>query len=354
MVQRAAPSLFDSVAIQVDGLRRRVWQVAARIGIGRSLIADRNARLTTLASLHMVTALALALTLPGWLLLVGPIVLGVPHVVADIRYLLLRPIAPLARAARVGILVPLTLLVALRVVNVLGGPEWLWLEVACGVAALLAGTALAEGQRRRQIVLLALAAALSVAAVLHPIAASLTMVHLHNFVALGLFVLWSRRAGFAGHTLLITAVFAICVALLLSGVLAPLGATTAVLNPASGIDLEGLAAAIAPGLSEGLAMRVLLVFAFAQAVHYTIWLRLIPGSAPFEPQRAPTTFRRNLGRLRSDVGRLGLRVVLGLSLVVPLAALFDPLTTREIYFSVVVFHGWLEIAVFAALLVGRR
>lgn len=47
-------------------------------------------RLGAPAILHLAVALLLTGVAPLWLLLVGPLILGVPHIVADIRYLLLR------------------------------------------------------------------------------------------------------------------------------------------------------------------------------------------------------------------------------------------------------------------------
>lgn len=346
--------LLDSLARSADRARRLVWSLFGRLGIGRQLIANRDARLATLASFHMVLALTLSATLPAWMLLVGPIILGVPHVVADVRYLLIRPLTPISRAARLGIVLPLALLIVLRLVNVVGGPESLRLEVGCGVAALLFGVVLARGRRAVQATLVTVATLLGGAALLEPRWATLAMAHLHNFVAVGLFVTWSKRQGFSRHALLVGATFMVCVMLLASGLLEPLSHLGASLNPASGIDLDLLAEALAPGLPQTLAMRVLLIYAFAQAVHYTIWLRLIPGSEPFEAQRAPTTFRRNARRLRADFGRLGVLAVIGISLFVPIAGCVNALATRDVYFSIVVFHGWLELAVLAHLLAGRR
>ena len=48
-------------------------------------------RVAIIATAAIVLALVATATAPLWLLLAGPIVLGVPHVLGDVRYLVMRP-----------------------------------------------------------------------------------------------------------------------------------------------------------------------------------------------------------------------------------------------------------------------
>ena len=111
---------------------------------------------------------------------------------------------------------------------------------------------------------------------------------------------------------------------------------------------------LAPGLDPTLAFRLVLVFAFAQAVHYTVWLRLIPNSGAYYTRSGPSTFRANVGALRRDLGRLGWALAVVACLAVPIAGVITPVVTRETYLSLVAFHGWLELASAATLLVRAR
>ena len=60
-------------------------------GTLRPLIADRGARTAVIFTAVVLFAFTATLTMPVALLALGPIVLGVPHVLADVRYLVVRP-----------------------------------------------------------------------------------------------------------------------------------------------------------------------------------------------------------------------------------------------------------------------
>ncbi len=58
---------------------------------------------------------------------------------------------------------------------------------------------------------------------------------------------------------------------------------------------------LAPGLAEPWALRLVLLFAFAQAVHYGIWLRLIPEED--RPQPSPRTYAASFRPSSATSGR---------------------------------------------------
>jgi len=84
-LDRAVLSLLRPADRLRAGLLRRSG------AIGRRLIADRQLRVNTLALLGITTSLVLTAGAPLWLLVVGPLALGVPHLLADVRYLVVRP-----------------------------------------------------------------------------------------------------------------------------------------------------------------------------------------------------------------------------------------------------------------------
>src|SRR5690606_5305496 len=57
----------------------------------RPLIRGRELRVAVLGTVMVATALTATLVAPLWLLILGPLVWGVPHLVADLRYMLIRP-----------------------------------------------------------------------------------------------------------------------------------------------------------------------------------------------------------------------------------------------------------------------
>src|SRR5262249_48134547 len=56
-----------------------------------SLVVARDRRVAAVASLLLVTAYLSASVIPIWVVALGPILWGIPHIVSDIRYLVARP-----------------------------------------------------------------------------------------------------------------------------------------------------------------------------------------------------------------------------------------------------------------------
>lgn len=335
----------------LDALRRQLWWLVVRL-VGPRFIADRSARLSLLASFAIVTALLLATLVPLWLLLLGPLFLGVPHLMADVRYLIVRPPQRLARHARWAILLPLAGMTLLRGQLLLGGPSLPGWEMACGAAALLGAvvTAYPAGWSRR--IALGAIAPLCTLVVAYPLWTTIFLGHAHNLIAFALWLAWSRQDDPRRRYLGVAALYAAAVGLLASGWLEPLGALVgAATAPSTGLSFTSLAWQLAPGLDPQTATRLVVIFAFAQSVHYSVWLRLMPASSTFCPRPAPTTFRANVTGLEADFGAWGWRLAVLLSLALPAGmALAHPATLRATYLTLALFHGWLELAVVAHLL----
>jgi hypothetical protein len=320
----------------LDGGRRWVWRQVVRTSAGKACARDRSARVLALALAHLVVTLALVTAAPGWLLLLGPLVLGVPHVIADVRHLIVRGPASLSRETIVALAVPMAAMAGLRTVEVLGGPALPTAELALGFATIAVAVTLAPG-RGHAIVLVAVAA-LAAPAFAWPSAAMLVLLHGHNLVGFAIWFRWTRPLGLA-HRLCVLAALALAVLAILAGAL----------DAAPRIAIvESFAQTLAPGLDDALAYRVVLVYALLQAMHYVVWLRLIPAT-----QGRVSTFRRSLAGLRADFG--GLAVIAALVLAVPLAAAAtSPDHVRDVYLSVAAFHAWLELAVIGYLVVSRE
>jgi len=285
---------------------------------------------TAVVALGLVAA-AFAATLVGplWLLLITPLVFGTPHIAADLRYLVLHGPAKLRPSTIVALTVPLAAMVAFRAAGIAGAVVDLRLEVALGCAAVMA-TAVAA---RPSPIVIAAVLALAVPAIAEPRTMTLILLHGHNLVA---FVIWLRwtRGGPARTPLL---------ALTLAGIaLIAAGAFDSLLPGDGPLDGAALARSFAPGLGPIAAGRVVLLYAFMQALHYIVWLFLIPQS-----RRVGTT-------LRQDFGPVALAVIAAASLAVPMLAFTSTAAhVRDAYLALVVFHAWLELAIIAHLVAGR-
>ncbi len=283
------------------------------------------------APLLVTAALALTLLGPLALLLLTPLVLGVPHVVGDLRCLVLSPSARALGLPKLALFVPLAALTALSAAPVLGLESWPRTQLICGAAAVL-GAILGAGHRARWRLPLAVGVLVLAALACWNVALGLmVLAHAHNLIAFLWYCAWARNRreaaiAFAAYALAATAIFSGLAA-------APVDADFA------GLSSAKLAAQLAPGASAPFGRNVVASFAFAQAVHYGVWIWLLP--------------RERATSLRQDLGARGLRLFLGCSVLVPLLGLCDPVWARDSYLALASFHGWLELAVLAFLLSRR-
>ena len=327
--------MIEALLAPVDALRSALYRALAPCCAG--LFADRARRVAWLGGGSVVLAFGLTVAAPLWLLALGPLLLGVPHLLADFRYLVVRP--GLHRRTALCALAALPLLAC-----GFGAPAWVGLlamavavlGARCGWALRLAG--------------LAAWAAMTWAAIADESAFVLAFVHLHNAMALALW--WALRPR-DRRALVVVALVLAGVALLLVGALDPVVAAAGGWQvPLAIPGLDSNAQAYAPGAEVPWAMRVVLSFAFLQAVHYAVWLRLVPEDA--RPRPAPRPFRASWRALRDDLGRPLLGLALLLALGIATWGALDLIAAREGYLRLATFHGYLELAVAALLVLERR
>jgi hypothetical protein len=327
---------MDSVVEPVLAPLDHARVVAIRLlgPVGRTLVVRRELRIGVAGVAGVLVALCLTMGLPTWVIAFSPLFLGVPHLVADARYLVIRPglHRRLALWALIG--VPLALLVLTD-------------DSRLGLLALPGAAVGARGTPIRKLVggLLGLGlVGLAVAA--GRFDTGMALAHGHNLVAMGIFLLWRRRTSW-WHWAPVAA-FALGYAGFLLGVW-PVGS---MLGDPLGQNMVFHLSWYAPGVAAPWGERLVLSFAFAQSVHYGLWLRLVPD----EDQVRSTT--RTLRRtVRDVVADLGWPITLGVTgLGVGIAAwgLVDPLAARTGYLDLALFHGYLELAVLMLWLVERR
>lgn len=315
---------------------RRQW-LRSLGGAGRVLVRDRELRVAVLFSAVVVSALVSTLVAPLWLLVLGPLVWGVPHIAADIRYLVLRTGFGRRRILWVFGGVPLLALAL--------GADLLWGFVGTALVALAAR---ASWRRRLVVAVLMLGCGLGLQR-LGP-TSDVVFGHVHNFGAVSLWWVWRPRRGRAHWVPLVLLVAAI--GLLVSDLGLQIVGSRFEWH-ALGDSPDRQLWRLAPGLEPMLGMRLVLVFCFMQSVHYAMWMQMIPDE---ERQRSTVmTFRASLCDLERDTGRFALGVFATLSLALIVWASWDVLAAERGYFRVARFHGHLELMAAALLLLeGRR
>ncbi len=331
-----------------DRARAMVLRAISRTG-ARSFVVDRTRRIGARAAIAIAFAFVLAATFPALALAIGPIVFGIPHVAASLRYLVVR--RSVSRILVSSVVVLSAVIVAARVGAGTGdGSTWARVEIAAG-ASLFAIAAIEAGRRsgratRTVLALVVLGAGLALALQV-PFVVRLAFVHVHN---LGVVVLWMvlfRRGGALRRA--VAAALVIALVLLASGATLPLARTLGGLD-AGGVDCRDVAAWLAPSLVSSIAIPLVLVHAFTDSVHYAFWLGVVPEEEL--SGQGTLTFRMTLRGLVRDFGRVGLGVAVIATVGIAALALQRAEVARNAYFVVAGFHGYVEGAMLVWLAVG--
>jgi hypothetical protein len=340
----------------LDRLRRQVLLGLVRVPAVGPLLARRDARLLLHSVVGASVTCALTLLAPGVLYVAGPALFGVAHVAADARYLVLRRGLPRWWAAALG--AGCALLFALRALEsawpgalpfaateLAVGGAWALTGVAAGLVAARAGTgALETAARRRAVIVAPILAVLTAAALTRPHLARVVFAHVHNVVAIALWLaLFRARRRFAVPAIALLAVVA---ALLLTGAALP---WVRLDGPGAERLVDEALFAWPAWMPQRTALALGVVFVMLQGVHYAVWLAFIPQ----DDARAEGTlsFRMSLRALRRDLPSPWLAIVGVLAAAVLGASLLDVHRTRQLYLSLAAFHGYLELAAAAFLIV---
>lgn len=320
----------------LDWLRRRWLRVLGPLA--RPLMIDREVRVALIATLAIFSALTASLLVPLWLLALGPIVWGVPHLVADLRYLVVGPgyhRRPL-----------LALLCAPPIVAV-----GLGADLSVGLLAAAFAAIVARASELRRLVALAAIGALALAVLWAGRTADLVFAHLHNFIAVALWWAWRPRGRL--HWIPLALFAAASLFLVSSAGLALIHASAGLGRELGLLGVDYQLRRLAGDVPLDWGLRLVVLFAFTQAIHYVVWLHLIPDDD--RPRTTPPTFARSFRELCRD---LGAPLVLGaaaLCLVFAIWSVVDLLDAGHGYFRLARFHGHLEITAAVLLLVeGRR
>lgn len=320
----------------LDGARRMVYRSLAPV-LG-PWIRNRDVRVGLHGTSVVLGAFVMAVVVPLPLLLLSPLVLGVPHLMADVRYLVAQP--GLARRGLAwGLIAALLLLSAVT------------LDLRWGLVGAALAPWATPGSAWRRILAGAGLSGLAALGFLLFEPTVVALAHAHNLVAI---VLWTGiavsldRIGSGGGAARMGPVVLAAggALLLLTGALDPWLATSFGWGRLGGMALSDHAAQLAPGLSGPWPARWVATFAFGQAVHYGIWLRVLPEDARGRP--SPRTFRASWQALRDDLGDGLLAVsLLGFAGIATWAT-WDLVAARSGYLRLALFHGPLELAVLGA------
>lgn len=320
----------------VDGLRRRWLRLLGPLC--RPLMVDRDVRIALMASLMIVTATLATIVLPLWVLAIGPMIWGVPHLLADVRYLVVgqgfhrRPL-----------------------LWFLGGLPILATGFGAGLSFGLLGVAavalVARAGLGRRLAAIAVAGLLSLGVDAIGSLADLIFAYLHNFIAVALWWAWRPRTRKLHWIPLV--LFVGVSGLLLSPVGLGLAERSAALfREVGGLGIDYQLARLAPGVDIELGLRLVLLYTFTQSIHYAVWVHLLPDED--RTRATPPTFRRSFVDLCRDLGG---PVMIGAAVLALFFAAWAILDLRDAYsgyFRFARFHGHLELAAVTLLVLEGR
>lgn len=231
-----------------------------------------------------LAATALATSAPMATAVVGLILFGVLHNLLEVRYVVGRFSDLLTRPFLSLLAVLVTGVAASRLLSGVAPASARIAEIVLGYAILATAAHHGLAGRRRVVVWVALALA-AVASLAFPAYHFLVLTHLHHLVPLFFLWDWSRRiASRRGRRAFraVQVLWAVVVPAALLAGLAPgvLSADPGVVRSVVGDGQTLLASISPPGAAASVAVRVLAVFAFAQTMHYVVWVALLPRVAP--------------------------------------------------------------------------
>ncbi|MEQ1721844.1 MAG: hypothetical protein ABL930_01620 [Pseudobdellovibrio sp.] len=99
--------------------------------------------------------------------------------------------------------------------------------------------------------------------------------------------------------------------------------------------------------------HIVVLYAFSQAMHYFIWMKAIPEN--YQLQQYPPSFKWSFNRLVNDFGSGSIFVLLGICFLGLIMWLFlEFQTARLVYFSIASYHGFMEISALPFLKSNRK
>jgi hypothetical protein len=276
----------------------------------------------------------------------GPVVFGVAHLAADVRYLALRRSPPrsllVVSAVLAVVLTSARAATALHLVRVATVDK---LDVLVGVAWVGFSLALARGSANSALIGGPFFVGVAALLVSHARLVGLVLVHAHNVIALLIWLLlFRRRRDWTVLPVLLATALAL---VLLSGLTLPWTFHSGGMA-AMGTRLERLAGWMSPGVSLERGAALATVFVFLQGVHYAVWTGWIPQDA-LRGEGTPT-YRQTVRALLADFGLTAFAVIVALAVSMIGLAIWNVREAVSWYMSLSKFHAWFECAFVAYFL----
>lgn len=340
-----------NIATQLDHLRAIVLRLTMKSSYLREIYCDRSYRLSLSYILLSAIYLFLSLKYSLVLLILGPLLLGYPHLVASYRFVQKSNLGLSLRLKTTAIFRFFIFLTTSSLFIRFGLPKLINLpQLPYGAwEILLSLSALAIVKIKLNSIFDILVAAMTLvltAGVLKlawydPLAFVGIALIFHNWVAFGHWFFAAKdykNRAVAFSALLIFALIHFVV--LLGYFDAQISFPEISFLSEHSFGVRGWV--LAPWTSDEMIWnRFIVLYTFGLSVHYFIWLRAIPQC--LDEKSVPNSFRNSLRQLRKDCGPKTTSVLLLVGAVVGLAMWFHTALAGRIYFGIAMLHGWVEM-----------
>jgi hypothetical protein len=350
METASQPATLEGVVRPLDKARRALLRASWRVPVLGGAMRSVESRVPLLAMASVAFSLVLACLAPGVLFVLGPALFGVLHVASDVRYLVLRRRLPASWSAAVAL--GSAALIGIRVVEWISpnrfpfaflevSTGWAWVALGAWMGAWATHSSTSRSAWRDATLVTLPIAAVALMAGAHPLPARALLAYGHNLVAPMIWLVLFRDRKIRAVLPLLLVGASTC--FLLAGVTVPLLRLDGPWTTAFIAEARGTVSS----LPRTTALGIGLSYVFLQAVHYSIWLVLIPQEQI--RGNATLTFRMSLRSARRDFGALGLAIIAAAGLALLAASFVSVHRTRHFYLSVATFHAYLELACLAFL-----
>lgn len=339
-----------NIATQLDHMRAIVLRTTMKNSVLRQIYCDRSNRLGLSYILLSAIYLMISLKCSAVLLILGPLVLGYPHLVASYRFVQKTGSGFTLRWTTTNlfrVFIFLTLC-SLGIRFVL--PDLISLpQLPYGTWEILLSL-LILGFVKIKLnlifdVLVALMTLLFTAGVLRlawydPLAFVGIALIFHNWVAFGHWFFAAKDFKSKSVALSATVIFAMIHLVVMLGFF-DTWISFPEISFLSDQSFRIRGWVLAPWTSDPMMWnRIIVLYTFGLSMHYFVWLRAIPQC--LDEKSVPNSFRNSLQQLRKDCGPKTTSVLLLVGTLVALAMWFHMALAGRVYFGIAMLHGWLE------------
>ncbi|MBC7457552.1 MAG: hypothetical protein H7235_04695, partial [Bdellovibrionaceae bacterium] len=245
--------------------------------------------------LSLIFNFVLALSIPLWVLLIGPVLLGIPHLISSTRYIPKLTNINLLSVPLVGSFFVLVALIRLWI----GVHDVNIIELGAGFFLLCLVGFLCKESKLRMISSLSLLSGLFASSLVYPLETLGFLVLAHNFVAFFFWIVRTNSKSDRTTAVVSLLLFILLTLTILTGFFDAF-ISSRLFEIFNGFNDASIGAQIFPKADMTLWSRAVSAYALGQGIHYFVWLKAIPEQEL--SYQHTTSFSYSFKLLKSDMG----------------------------------------------------